>query len=266
MHQLFWVCAIIQGLTEFLPISSSAHIWVAAQALGNLSPDQNFVVFLHFGSMLALVLYFRKELTAMFRNVLRFNTNNQWFKLAMQLIVALIPTLVIGALKSAFIPDLSKDKEFLLLGINSILFGVLLYWVDKRAPTNRTLQQVSYKSAFFIGLAQSVAFLEGASRSGMTITAARFLGFNRIDSTKFSFLLNIPTILAASVLKLKFHYVDIGSELDVYFLGALVSLFVSLLTITTVLRVFRHISFLPFALDRVGLGLVLLMSYFWGYT
>ena len=265
MHFYFLLFAVIQGLTEFIPVSSSAHIMLAAKVFGHFSVGRNYMVFLHFGSMLALIVYFRNEIRMMVVALLNWNKFVQYRQLALQIVVALLPTVFFGALIEFLKPAFLKNNTTLLLALNSIIFGVLLYVVDRYSPQKRGLLAFTFRDAFLVGLAQSVAFIEGASRSGMTITAARLLGFKRVDSMKFSFLLDIPTIFAASSLKLNFSYTDLASEIELYTFGVLAALVVSLMTISIVLKLLERVSFLPFAVYRVSLGLVLLYMYMNGY-
>ncbi len=258
--ELLILLAIIQGLTEFLPISSSAHLILPSE-LG-LIPDQGTTidVAVHLGSLAAVMIYFRKDVVTLingFFDTIRF----QWTwdaKLFLYLAVATVPTLFMGAF-IAFIDAEDALRSAELIGWTSIVFGLLLYEVDRIAGRFKTVENITWGGAMLVGLSQVLALLPGTSRSGITITAGRFLGFERSEAARFSMLLAIPTILAIGGFKM-LDVVDSGdpvlqgdvmAALGLSFLAAYGSIFVFM-------KLVDRIGLLPFVIYRVLLGVGLL--------
>lgn len=251
------ILAIIQGIAEFLPVSSTAHVIIIAKYFGNFYPGIHYLVVLHLGSMFAIILYFWKDLWRILLGwigLLRGQVSD-YFKLSIFVVIATIPVMVIGLM----IHHKPQDTPF-IIGVNSIIFGTLLYIADLRKKNDKPLFKMSCLDALLIGFAQACALLPGASRSGTCMMAARALGYSRIDSTRFAFLLGIPTILGASVLKLTdIEWGDPTIDIELFAYGSLVSFAVSYLVIVIMLRLLERVSFLPFALYRVVIGLILLL-------
>lgn len=256
------ILAIIQGIAEFLPVSSTAHLIIIAKYFGNIYPGVHYLVILHVGSMIAIILYFWKDLwymTLAWLSVLRGNITS-YLHLSISIVIATLPVVVIGLCLFKVIEKPQNTPH--LIGINSIIFGALLYIADLKKKSDKSLLDISYLDAFLIGLAQAFALLPGASRSGSCMMAARALGYSRIDSTRFAFLLGIPAILGASVLKLTdIQWNDPAVDIELFSYGALISFAVSYLVIVVMMRLLERISFLPFALYRVILGIILLMFF-----
>ncbi|MEM9622227.1 MAG: undecaprenyl-diphosphate phosphatase [Pseudomonadota bacterium] len=201
------ILALVQGLTEFLPISSSAHLVLPAQILG--WPDQGlaFDVGVHFGTLLAVLIYFRDELQQMLAATLQwprdrvYSNELDW---VLKLAAATLPVVVVGFLAKDFVE--AQFRSVTVIATTTILFGIALYFADRRPQANTvaagTLAEdgVSWRQAWLIGLAQVMALVPGTSRSGVTITAALFLGMSRTSAARFSFLLAIPTIAGAQLL------------------------------------------------------------------
>ena len=201
--QIF-VLAIVQGITEFLPISSSGHL-ILVPALTDWQ-DQGLMmdIAVHIGTLCAVLLYFRKDVAGMFMAFLHlisfkkeYNEENR--KLMLFVVFATIPIIIIGygAKKMGYI-EAWRTVE--IIGYTSIIFGFLLYIIDKYSLSINRLCHMKYSSAFIIGLSQVLALIPGTSRSGITMTAARGLGFTRTEAARFSMILSIPTIIAAAVL------------------------------------------------------------------
>ena len=263
------VLALVQGLTEFLPISSSAHLILPAQVLG--WPDQGlaFDLAVHLGTLGAVLVYMRKELWRMSLAslaVVKTHELDKDAKLTMMLVLATLPAVIIGYV----VKDLVEAhlRSILVIALASIVFGILLAWVDKhqerKASLRKQMNDMTWTSALFIGFAQVLAFIPGTSRSGITITAALTLGFARQDALRFSFLLSIPIILAGSLLS-ALDLFQQGAPADVWrqilsgMLIAGVSAFACIhLFITWVDR----LGMLPFVIYRVLLGIALLLLYF----
>ena len=250
--------AIIQGLTEFLPISSSAHLILLSELAGWKDQGLVFDVALHFGTLLAVIFYFRREINEML-DFSHFKTMNTLIKSPLGVItIATIPIVIIGGLFNQFIEANLRTPE--VIAIATIIFGVLLYLSDLKGKQADSDLKVTLGLGFLIGLAQVFALIPGTSRSGITITAALLLGFSRTEAARFSFLLAIPAIIAANILgvfeviqaeHLVFNYLDL-------FLGVSISFLVAYLTIGWFLSLIERIGMLPFVVYRVILGTFLL--------
>jgi undecaprenyl-diphosphatase len=253
------VLALIQGITEFLPISSSGHLILAPVIMG--WKDQGVVTDMvtNLGSWTAVVIYFWRDVLGMFRGVgdaaRRRTTYNS--TLMFNVAIATIPILVIGLLLKATHLD-QYIRSVWLVAINAIVFGFILYFADTFGLMKRGVNDINWKSSLIMGVAQAFALSPGTSRSGVTMSAARGLGLTRPEAARFSFLMSIPANGAASAL-------IIGSALksgehltgDVLMCG-LLTFFVSLGTIAFLMRILRTTSFLPFVVYRVLLGGALL--------
>ena len=254
------VLALIQGITEFLPISSSGHLLLVPALTG--WPDQGLLtdVMVHMGSFLAVVVYFWRDcvnLTIGAADLLRGRVTG-WGKLALLILLGTIPAVLFGLFldKIGFMDMVRTMPE--VVAWNAILFGILLYLCDRYGLSNRRMSDMTWMPALIIGVAQAIAIIPGTSRSGITMTAARALGFERPEAARFAFLLGIPAIAGAGILKLG-DAVASGEAITFgMLLTAVLTFFVALGTITVLMKMVRHISFLPFAVYRVALGIVLL--------
>ena len=182
------ILAIIQGITEFLPVSSSSHLILISNYINFNNQNLSIDVSLHIGSFLAVITYFFKDIFNFFRDK----------KLFFKILLSSFPVMVVGYIlvKYNFIDTLRNIE---LIAWTTIIFGILLYIADKFKLQKKINNDLSYKSAIFIGFFQVLSLIPGVSRSGITITAARFLQFERYDSAKISFLLSIPTLGAVSI-------------------------------------------------------------------
>jgi undecaprenyl-diphosphatase len=254
------VLALIQGITEFLPISSSGHLLLVPALTG--WPDQGLLtdVMVHMGSFLAVVVYFWRDcvnLVAGGIDMLR-GRMTAWGKLALLIVMATIPAVLFGVFldKIGFMDLVRTMPE--VVAFNAIIFGVLLYLCDRYGLSNRRMADMTWMPALVIGVAQAIAIIPGTSRSGITMTAARALGFERPEAARFAFLLGIPAIGGAGILKLG-DAVSSGETISFgMLLTAALTFFVALGTITVLMKLVRHMSFLPFAVYRVLLGVLLL--------
>jgi undecaprenyl-diphosphatase len=254
------VLALIQGITEFLPISSSGHLLLVPALTG--WPDQGVLtdVMVHMGSFLAVVVYFWRDcvnLTLGALDMLR-GRITPWGKLAMLIVIGTIPAVVFGVIldKIGFMEAVRQMPQ--IVAWNAIIFGVLLYLCDRFGLSIRRMSDMTLMPALIIGVAQAIAIIPGTSRSGITMTAARALGFERPEAARFAFLLGIPAIAGAGVFKLGDAAASGEAITFSMLLTAVLTFFVALGTITVLMKMVRHISFLPFAVYRVLLGLVLL--------
>ncbi|MDF0751960.1 undecaprenyl-diphosphate phosphatase [Marinobacter sp. 71-i] len=254
------VLAIIQGLTEFLPISSSAHLILPSQVLG--WPDQGlaFDVAVHVGTLAAVVWYFRSEvfrLTAAWAGDTVRGRVGQDSGLAWAVIAGTVPAGLAGLLLNDFIE--TSLRSGLVIAVSTIGFGLVLWWSDAVGRRNRELPALTMKDALIIGVAQALALIPGTSRSGITITAALFLGFGREAAARFSFLLSIPLILAAGLLK-TLELVGQGGATDwaAIALGAALSFVSAVICIHLFLTFLERLGLMPFVIYRMVLGVLLL--------
>ncbi|MDX1799970.1 MAG: undecaprenyl-diphosphate phosphatase [Marinobacter sp.] len=253
--------AIIQGLTEFLPISSSAHLILPSQLLG--WPDQGlaFDVAVHVGTLAAVVWYFRRDVGRLTVAWVGDTLNRRIGPdsgLAWAIIIATIPAGIAGVLLNDFVA--TQLRSSLVIAIATVVFGLVLWWADSRGHQNRTIAQLGLRDAVIVGLAQAVALIPGTSRSGITITAALFLGFNREAAARFSFLLSIPIIVAAGGLK-TVDLINLGAAADWHsiIIGALLSFVSALVCIHLFLKFLERLGLFPYVVYRLLLGAVLLL-------
>lgn len=251
------ILGIVQGLTELLPISSSAHLnlipWVF-----NWNIPESFDVALHFGTLLAIVLFFYKDWIKLikggYKQVVKKEKSFEG-KMFWYLVAATIPGGIIGFILDKFVGD-SLGKMPLLIAIALIVMGIILYWVDKKAPAKTDYKNMTFKQTFIIGFSQALAFIPGVSRSGITMTTGRLMGVDRESTAKYSFLLSTPIVLGATIFKLK----DFVFGLP-FFVGVLSSFVVGVLVIKFLMEFLKKGSFKGFAIYRVILGLAVIALY-----
>ena len=254
----------MQGLTEFLPVSSSGHLLLPAALFGWADQGLGVDIAVHLGTLTAVIAYLRKDLWALCLGcyaTCRGKGVNADSKLALQLILATVPAGLAGVILQSTIQAYGRDVR--LVAITSLVFALLLWAADvyaKRLTPITVMNAISWRGALFIGLAQALALIPGTSRSGVTLTAARFLGVERAPAARFSFLLSIPIILASGLL-LVFAEGDDGSALSLgqVLYPAVVAGFVAFLTIHFFLRMLPRVGVLPFVVYRVVLGMGLLL-------
>ena len=252
--------SIIQGLTEFLPISSSAHLVLISDFINEEDQGIVFDVGVHFGTMMAALIYFRKEVRAMLSGLISMNFFNKKNVLFFNLIVGVIPILVVGYFFRDSVETSLRNAE--VIAYSTIGFGLLLYLAHKFKKKHNNLNSLSLSQAFVIGLFQCLALIPGTSRSGITITAGLFLGLNATSASRFSFLLAIPTIGAISLVELiRLSKMDLSQNGLQLLLAASISFVVAYATINIFLRVIDRIGFTPFVIYRLILGGWLLL--FW---
>lgn len=260
LFHLFLV-AVIQGITEFLPISSSGHLILLPQLTGLQDQGQAVDVAVHVGTLGAVVLYFWRDVRKAIIGVpklLRWQMDGPEAWLALCLVIATIPAVIFGLLiKLAGIDDMMRSMT--VIGWTMLLFGILLYWADQRGPVTRKAEEWSLKHAIILGLWQAVALIPGTSRSGITITGARFLGYGREDTARISMLMSIPVILASGLVLGVEVAADANADLardGAIAAGfAFVSAFAAL---TIMMRLLRSVSFTPYVIYRIVFGLILL--------
>ena len=188
------ILGIIQGLTEFLPVSSSGHLEIAKALLGDTSAAEQSMlttVVLHGATALATIAVFRKDIVEIFRGLFQFKWNDET-KFSLKIIISMIPAALVGVLFEEQM-DILFEGQILLVGFMLLITGTLLFFADKAKTTDKG---VSYKNAFIIGISQAIAILPGISRSGATISTSVLLGIDRVKAARFSFLMVVPLILA----------------------------------------------------------------------
>ncbi len=266
------ILGIIQGVTEFFPISSSAHL-IAARFLFNMSDSTlgnlTFDIALHFGTLIAIVIYFFKDFVLMLKEGFKFKKNGVYSfgalsssgKLLWYIVIACIPAGIAGAMFDDVIETYIRESSaapLILAGTLSIM-GILLYYIDKHSEAVTDLDSVSLKQALFIGIGQMFAIIPGFSRSGTTMMVARKEKLDRASAAKFSFLLGVPVMAGATILKFK----DLTlSMIDLPFvLGVITSFVVGIICIKVLMVVIKKVGFEYFALYRIVLSIILIITY-----
>lgn len=253
--------AVIQGITEFLPVSSSGHLILLPYLIG--VDDQGLVidVAVHIGTLFAVILFFRQDVALCISGLPRLLTGHidtPGSRLAFLLVVATIPVLAAGSLLH-FTGLVHLLRSATIVGWTMLIFGILLYWADRQTVSHKTSSDWTLRDAVTLGLWQIIALIPGTSRSGITITGARFLGYGRAEAARLSMLMSIPTIAASGVLLGAEVLVtaDVSAARD----GAIAAVFsflAALLALSLMMRMLRSVSFTPYVIYRVILGVVLL--------
>ncbi len=260
VFHLFLV-AVIQGITEFLPVSSSGHLILLPNLTGLEDQGLMIDVAVHVGTLLAVILFFYRDVLLALSGVPRLLTgkiDSDGSRLAFLLVVATIPVVVIGlVMQVTGLEEALRSTK--VIAWTMLVFGLVLYWADRHEPSEKTTRDWTLRDAVAMGFAQAIALIPGTSRSGITITAARKLGYRRTDAARISMLMSIPTIAASGVLLgLKLiTTADAGAARD----GAIAAGFsfvAALIALTLMMRLLRSVSFTPYVIYRVVLGVVLL--------
>lgn len=252
------VLAVVQGITEFLPISSSAHLILVPIAFG--WPDQGLLldVAVHVGTLFAVMLYFWRDVYAMALGCVRLFTGprDDNATLVILIMVATIPVVVAGFLLKDY---LENARDIRLIGWTTLVFGLFLYGADRFGGTERCIGHLRKRDALLIGLAQMLALVPGTSRSGVTMTAARALGIARPAAARFSLLMSIPTLIAAGALEgYALHQRSDAVLTGAALTGVALSFITALAAITLMMAWLRRATFKPFVVYRVILGIILL--------
>lgn len=245
---------LLQGITEYLPVSSSAHLILLPRFLGTKDPGLGFDVFLHFGTLLATLLYFRKDWQILLVNLLQRKKDK---RLLFCLVVGTIPALVAGALFHHWVESTLRATSVLVATLS--LGGVALHLLDRRGRKSRTLDGLRIKDAWWIGFAQMFALIPGVSRSGSTMMGGLALGLTRDAAARFSFLLSAPVTAAAIAyegLKLR-KGLPAQMDLSVYAVAGISSFVFGWLAIDGLLKIVKRFSYFSFAVYRVVLALVI---------
>lgn len=263
---------VIQGITEFFPISSSAHL-IAIRFLfnfGNTLTSREWMVIdiaLHFGTLLAIGIFFFKDFILMFKEGFKFKGKDGKFsfknlthegKILWYIIVASIPGAVAGVLLDDYIEGIVREN-IIVIACTLTIMGIILYFIDKKCKTKTEINELTLKQAFLIGIGQAFAIIPGFSRSGTTMTVARATGLKRESAAKFSFLLGAPAILGAAVLALKDLTMDMINF--PFLLGVFVSFAVGMIAIKTLMEIVKKKGFGIFAIYRIVLAVILVVTY-----
>ena len=253
----FILIGVIQGITEFLTISSSGHLVLFGQL--SIWEDQGLFtdIAVHFGTLFAVIFYLRKDIFYLFANVFQFKFIKD--QIIFKIILSTLPAILIGYFIYDYVSIYFRNIQ--LIAISSMLFAIILYLADKIQIQNKSWKKITYHEALLIGLFQVLAFIPGASRAGVTITGARFLGYDRLNAARFSMILSIPIILASMTLSLinvsKENYVDVN--LSQSFTAAIVAFITALLSIIFLMKFIKTFNFNIFIIYRFLLGILLLL-------
>ena len=249
------ILGLVQGLTEMLPISSSAHLNIIPWIFNWQNIPEWFDVALHFGTLLAIATYFFKDWIELIEGGYKFAVKKEktvqgrmfWF-----IVIATIPGGIIGFLLDNFLGD-SLNRPIVIASA-LILMGIVLYLIDKHSKNKTKYENMNLKQTFLIGVSQALAFIPGVSRSGITITTARSVGVERKAAAKFSFLLSSPIVLAATVFKMKDFVLN-----PECIIGIVISFLTGLLVIRFLLNYIQKKDYKIFAIYRIAVGLLIIL-------
>jgi len=257
------VLALVQGLTEFLPISSSSHLILVPMLSSWTDQGLSFDIAVHVGTLLAVIAYFRKELrlmtSAWFDSVIK-QQHNDNSRLAWAVLFGTIPVGIVGLLGKSFIETHLRSP--VVIAVATIIFGLLLWYAYVKGKRTRTESSINWQDVLVIGCAQALALIPGTSRSGITITAGLFRGLSGEGAARFSFLLSIPAIALPGLLLVK-DVLEMPGQIvwQELFLGAVLSAISAYLCIDVFLRFLNKIGMAPFAIYRLLLGTILLLMF-----
>ena len=258
--------SFIQGITEFLPISSSGHLVLVPALCGWRDQGLMFDVAAHLGTLGSVLVYFHKDVLSLFKGTFsllrgKFNENTQ---LLINLIIATIPVVLLGMVFEKWTGG--AFRSVIVIAWVGIIFGLVLYAADRYGKLIETVADTNLKRAVYFGLAQCVALVNGVSRSGACLTAGRFLNYKRADAARFAFLMSIPTITAAGLLK-GYEFIKIGdmSLLNDALLVIVFSFFFGFCAIAFMMRWLQKSTLTPFVVYRFLLGIFLLISVYGGF-
>lgn len=257
------ILGFIQGIAEFLPISSSAHLIIFRDLFGigaNIGNDiaMSFDIALHFGTLLAIGIYFFKDFINMIKKGFTKGVKDKEGKILWYIVLATIPAAIAGLLFEDIVEDTIRTN-FIIIAIALIVMGIIIYLVDRSFKAKKEIGDMSLKDAFIIGCSQVFALIPGFSRSGTTIAAGRLLNLKREDAAKFSFFLSAPVVLGAVVLDLKDSIPVLLDNLLIFGIGILVSFIVGMLCIKFLMKYLKKNDFKIFMWYRLLLGIVVIL-------
>ena len=243
------VLSLIQGITEFLPVSSSSHLVIVSEFFNFENRELKIDVSLHIGSFFAVIVFFRND-------IYNFLKNKDLF---LKIFISSLPVMIVGYFLVKF-NLIDQIRNIKVIGWTTLIFGIVLYISDKSNINNKLTNNFTYKSAIIIGLLQILSLIPGVSRSGISISGARFLRFNRYDSAKIAFLLSIPTLAAVSIYGLNNLIKSESFEFSFLLISSIFLSFVfSFITIKYFLKFVQNFSLNIFVIYRIILGLCLLV-------
>lgn len=253
--------AVLQGVTEFLPVSSSGHLELLHIYVGTDEGDLALDIAVHLGTLCAVILYFRHDVGQAIQGLVRLvrgDLTTYETHLALCLIVATIPVVICGLVMKLTGLD-ETLRTLAVIGWAMILFGLLLYWYDRVSPTEKAMRAWTLRDAVILGLWQAVALIPGTSRSGITITGARALGYAREDAARMSMLMSIPTIAATGAVLVGDVVGQANWELarDAG-IAAVMAFLAALAALALMMRLLRSVSFTPYVVYRLILGSAIL--------
>ena len=255
----YFLIGIIQGVTEFLPISSSGHLVLFAQ-LTNWEDQGLFTdIAVHFGTLFAVIIYLRKDIYYFFTNIFQFKIFED--QIIFKIILATLPAIILGYFIYDYVSLYFRSIQ--LIALSSIVFAIILFFADRVKMESKGWNRVTYIEALIVGLFQVLAFIPGASRAGVTITGARLLGYDRVNAVRFSMILSIPIILASMTLSLINVLNEDHVAVNLYqsFFASLVAFITALLSIIFLMRFIKKANFNIFIIYRIVLGIILLVIY-----
>ncbi len=250
------ILGIVQGLTEFIPVSSSGHLYLIEWLMKWDNIPDSFEIALHAGTLLVLVIYFFKDwinlLIGAFKQTIKKEKNVNgtifWY-----LVLATIPSGIIGYILDKTFEDVLTKPG--IIAISLVVMGIILYLIDKKSKAETDYEHLTFRQTFLTGMSQVLAFIPGFSRSGVTITTARALGVNRETAAKYSFMLSAPIVLGATLLKVTEFEFTVP-----FFIGIFTSFLVGMLVINVMMNYLKKGSFKPFAIYRVIIGFLVIMK------
>ena len=256
--EIIIILSLIQGITEFLPISSSAHLIIIPEFFLNIDSSRGFDVSIHFGSLLAVIYYLKKDLIKIILDTIFLKKNNEGFIILKNLIISTIPVIIVGFLVHINNFDIIRSLE--VIGWTTLMFGILLGVADRNLKVIKFFNNLNLKDALAIGIAQTLAIIPGTSRSGIVITAGLWMGFSRFDASKYSLLLSIPVIIAATTLESINLFIEKGFFFNnEMIMGIILSFCAALITIRLFMKWINKASLKIFVAYRIMLGILILV-------
>ena len=256
--EIIIILSLVQGITEFLPISSSAHLIIIPEFFLNIDSSRGFDVSLHFGSLLAVIYYLKKDLMKIISDTIYLKIDNEGFIILKNLIISTIPVIFVGFLVHINNFDIIRSIE--IIGWTTLIFGILLGIADRNLKVVKYFKSLNLKDALVIGIAQILAIIPGTSRSGIVITAGLYMGFSRFDASKYSLLLSIPVIIAATTLESINLFIEKGFFFNnEMIMGIILSFSVALITITLFMNWINKASLKIIVAYRIMLGILILI-------
>ena len=256
--EIIIILSLVQGITEFLPISSSAHLIIIPEFFLNIASSRGFDVSLHFGSLLAVIYYLKKDLIKIILDTIFFKKDNEGFIILKNLIISTIPVVIVGFI--VHISNFNIISSLKVIGWTTLIFGIMLGIADQNLRVIRYFKSLNLKDALTIGIAQTLSIIPGTSRSGIVITAGLWMGFSRFDASKYSLLLSIPVIIGAATLESMKLFFEKGLFFsNEMIIGMVLSFCVALVTIMLFMRWITKTSLKIFVVYRVFLGIIILL-------